>query len=352
MSRIKLIVIIGITIIIVGGFSLVLLNNRARINAKSRNDFQTSIPVSVIEVRLLNLAENLSLIGTITANNDIAIVSETQGRVTAVHARVGDYKRAGSPLIQVDDEVKKAAWEQAEVKYNWAKRDYERFTSLRNEQAVTEAQKENAYAAFKVAEAQYILARRQYRDTKISTPISGIVSARNVDVGGMVADKMVVANVVDVSTLKVKLSVAEQDAFKLKAGDKVDVSTEVYPGVRFEGRITSISAKADEGHTYPVEIMMDNSKTHPLKAGMFGRVSFVSIAPSTVLAIPREALVGSMREPRVFVIGGSTARLREIIVGSQVGTNLTVLGGLKAGESVVVNGQNNLKDSVAVEVLK
>jgi RND family efflux transporter MFP subunit len=343
-------IIIGL--ILAGGVVSILLNNRAHINAKSRNDFQVAIPVSAVDVRSERHSETLSLVGTIMAENDVAIVAETAGKVKEVFAAVGDYRQAGSPLIQVDDEIKKAEFERAQVNFDRAKKDMERYASLRSEQAATEIQKDNAYQAFKVAEAQYIVARRQLRDTKISTPISGVVTARNVDLGSMVADKMVVANVVDISHLKVKLNVSEFDAFKLKAGDRVDVSTDVYPGVTFEGKITSISAKADEGHTYPVEIRMENNKTHPLRAGMFGRVDFVSIGATEALAIPRKSLVGSMKAPQVFVVENGLARKRDIVVGPAVGTDLLVLGGLRAGETVVVNGQNNLKDSVAVEMLK
>jgi RND family efflux transporter MFP subunit len=331
---------------------LVLLNNRANISAKSRNDFQGAIPVTVAEARSQKLSETLSLVGTITASNDVAIVAEVAGKVTAVHAGIGDRVKAGEPIIQIDDELKKAAFEQAEANYQRAKRDFDRFASLRAEQSATESQKENAWTAFKVAEAQYIVARRQFHDTKVCTPIAGIVSARNVDTGTMVNDRMVVANVVDISRLKVRLNVAERDAFKLKTGDGVEVMTDVYPGVSFAGRITSVSAKGDEGHTYPVEITMDNSSEHPLRAGMFGRVSFTSLAQNEALAIPREALVGSMKDPRIYVVDGAIARERTIVVGGEAGTDLMVLSGLRAGESVVVNGQNNLKDSVAVQVLK
>jgi RND family efflux transporter MFP subunit len=331
---------------------LVLLNNRANISAKSRNEFQGAIPVTVAGVKTQKLSETMSLVGTITGSNDVAVVAEVPGKVTAVLANVGDHVKAGSPIIQIDDELKKAAFEQAEANYERAKRDFDRFKSLRAEQSATESQKENAWTGFKVAEAQYIVARRALRDTRVCTPIAGIVTARNVDKGTMVNDRMVVANVVDVSRLKVKLNVAERDAFKLKTGDRVEVTTDVYPGVTFEGRTTSISSKADEGHTYPVEITMDNSTEHPLKAGMFGRISFVSLAQGDALAIPREALVGSMKDPRVYVVDGALARIRTIVVGGEAGTDLMVLSGLQAGESVVVNGQNNLKDSVAVQVLK
>ena len=167
----------------------------------------------------------------------------------------------------------------------------------------------------------------------------------------MVQPGMVVSNVVDISKLKVRLNVAEQDAFKLKVGDPVEVSTDVYPGKTFSGRIASISAKGDESHTYPVEITLPNSKVNPLKAGMFGRVSFVSMTSSRALSIPRESLVGSIRNPQVFVIENGLAKHRDLVVGDVIGKNISVLKGLREGETVVVSGQNNLKDSVTVEVV-
>jgi len=338
--------------VVLGIIIVVLLNNRANISAKSRNEFQGAIPVTVAEVHAQKLSETLSLVGTITGINDVAVTAEVAGKVTAVLANVGDHLAAGAPIVQIDNELKKAAFEQAEANYERAKRDFDRFKSLRETQSATEAQKENAWTAFKVAEAQYIVARRQLHDTRIATPIPGVLSARNVELGTMVNDRMVVGNVVDISRLKVKLNVAERDAFKIRTGDRVEVTTDVYPGVSFQGRITSVSAKADEGHTYPVEITMDNSREHPLKAGMFARVAFVAIAPSAALAIPREALVGSMKDPRVYVVEGPVARERSITVGDESGTDLMVLAGLREGETIVVNGQNNLKDSVAVQVLK
>jgi RND family efflux transporter MFP subunit len=341
-----------ISIVFLAAIAAILLYNRSRIQAKSRTHAITSVPVSVVKATRQQLSENLSLVGTITANYDVAIVSETVGRVVGVYAKVGDYKAAGSVLIQVDDELKSAAFATAEANYQRAKRDMERYQLLEEENAVSKWQKESAWQNFKLVEAQYIVARRQLKDTKITTPISGTVTARPVDVGTMVQNNMVVANVVDVSRLKVKLSVAERDAFKLKAGDAVEVTTDVYPGVKFPGKISTLSAKADEAHTYPVEVVLNNSNAHPLRAGMFGKVMFTSIAQTELVSIPRQALVGSLKNPQVFVLEQQIARLRTIVVGGETGTELGIVSGLRDGDVVVVNGQNNLKDSMSVEVIK
>ena len=347
MKRVRVIVI---GVIIFGGVVSVLLHNRAEITAKAKPDILTAIPVSIVGATSQAVGDTLSLVGTITGNNDVVVVSETEGRVTRVLVQVGDHVRAGDVLVQVDDELKKAELDRAEVNFERAQKDFERFRSLREEHAATDYQKDNAWQTFKSAEAQLVTARKQYRDTRITSPISGIVTSRSVDLGAMVNKNTVIADVVDISRLKVKLSVAEQDVFKMKKGDPVEVTTDVYPGTGFDGVISTISAKADEAHCYPVEIVLPNNADHPLRAGMFGRVTFVALAGNNAIWIPREALVGSLKQPEVYVVDASSrARLRAIVVGAEAGSYLEVLSGLRDGENVVVNGQNNLRDSVTVD---
>lgn len=342
-----------IVLAVLAGIIAILLNNKAKSDAKAAKSLETekAVSVSTVSVSKTKLSETLSLIGTITANNDVAIVSETSGRVVAVGAKVGDYKPAGALIAQVDDELKLANFKSAEVAYEKAKKDLERYEALLKEGGISDAQVESARLNFKSAEAQYIVARRQLRDTRITTPISGIVTERKVDIGAMVSAGMTVANVVDIAKLKVKVNVAEQDVFKLKVGDEVEVTTDVYPGIKFKGMIATISAKGDEAHTYPVEIILSNSKEHPLKAGMFGRVHFISLGEREALTIPREALIGSVKAPEVFVAENGVAKLRAITVGREAGKMLEVIDGLKEGERVIVSGQNNLRDGYAINVI-
>ena len=140
--------------------------------------------------------------------------------------------------------------------------------------------------------------------------------------------------------------------FKLKPGDEVSVTTDVYPGVTFKGKISTISDQADNAHTYPVEITLPNSKEHPLKGGMFGRVMFTSIKNNESVLIPREALMGSVKDAKVFVVENGIAKERNVIIGSTSDNMLEVLSGLKVGEQIVVNGQNNLKDQFKVNIVE
>ncbi len=312
---------------------------------------QNAIPVTIAKAEITDLSNSLTLVGTIMAGSDVNIVAEAGGRILQLHANPGQYKSAGSVIAEIDSELRRASVMNAQAAYEKAKMDYDRMEKMFKEGVVNAMQMDQARYGFQAAEAQLIMSKRQLRDTKVTTPISGIINARMVDQGATVAINAVIANIVDISTLKVKVNVSEKDAFALKNGDKVIVTTDVYLGVEFSGQVASIAPKADEAHTYPIEIRMSNSKQYPLKAGMFGKVSFTSIEKSDALIIPRSALIGSIKNPKVFVIKDGKAELRDVQTGADAGIKLEIISGLQAGESIVTNGQNNLRPGSKVTII-
>ncbi|HZH03471.1 MAG TPA: efflux RND transporter periplasmic adaptor subunit, partial [Myxococcaceae bacterium] len=258
--------------------------------------------------------------------------------------------KKGDVLARVDAELRTAGLKSAQAAYDKAKLDYERARTLHEAASIPASQLEAARLGFESSEAQLVVAQRQAKDTTIRAPISGTVTSRPVEVGGMLDHGKQVATLVDVSALKVRVRVAERDAFRIKPGDPVSVTTEVYPGHEFHGKVRSIGVKADEARTFLVEVDLPNSPELPLRAGLFGRVAFASKGGRKGVVIPREALVGSIRKPQVYVVQDGVARLRDIVIDAEEGMTLGVASGLNAGESLVVHGQSNLKDGVKVEV--
>ncbi|MCX7876458.1 MAG: efflux RND transporter periplasmic adaptor subunit [Melioribacteraceae bacterium] len=345
--------IIGLVVIAIIVISILIINKK-KLSANTSGGIDLTYYVTVEKVQKKNLETKLTLTGTIYANNDVNILSETSGKVIAVYAKVGDYKQANSVIVQVDDELRKAALMSAEANFEKAKKDFERFQKLYSEKSITEGQLDQAKVGLAMAETQYIVAKRQFEDTKIKTPISGYITARNVDVGTMLQgapQPTFVANVVDLSRVKVKINFSEIDAATFKVGDQVKVTTDVYPNVVFNGRIESISNKADEAHTYPTEISIVNQSKNLLRAGMFARVELNSTKNRDVIVIPREALVGSVKNPQVYVVENNIAKLKNIVIGSESGIYVQVINGLNVGDIIVVNGQNNLEDNTKVEIL-
>ena len=331
---------------------VVLFTRSPRTEHEETTAISAEVPVSVAAVQKQRLTSTLSLVGTISATNDVNVISETQGVVRKVFVKVGSPVAAGDVLVQVDDEIPSSSAAAAEINYQKAKRDYERSETLYQENSISPAQLDAARLGMKSAENQLNIARRQLENTRIKTPIGGTVNTRQVEVGTMVQPGMPVANIVDITTLKVNVNVSEREAFALHPGDIVEIETDVYPGVKFEGRVDNIASKADEAHTYPLEIRLPNSKLHPLKAGMFGRVSFRSVSDEPVLAISRMALVGSIRKAQVYTVRNGVASINDVTVGRQTNELLEILDGLLEGDTIVTSGQNNLSDGMRVKVVR
>ncbi len=341
----KTILFLGVIVIILAGY---LTTRNPGITPTGQSAINSSVPVSVVTARRQKLTTNIAIAGTINPNNDVNVVSQTQGAVRRIHLAVGAIVRAGTVLVEVEDEIPRSNLATAEISYLKAKRDFERSETLFQENSISAAQLDAARLGLKAAENQQELARQQLQHTKITTPITGTVNARFVDVGTMVQPGVPVANIVDITTLKVHANVSEREAFELKPDDPVEILTDVYPGHRFKARVDNIASKSDEAHTYPVEIRMSNDAKRPLKAGMFCRISFTSIGATEAIAVPRVALVGSVKNASVYVVRNGLATLRTIVVGKQTNEFFEVLHGLDEIDTVVTSGQNNLVDSTRV----
>ena len=341
-----------IAVLTILGVTAIIFLNKKETNPSDQKQSYGEVPVSTTAVKKMQLINTISLVGVVNASNDVNVISEAQGLVVDVKVKVGDYVKSGSVLFQIDDVIMQSNLASAEINFLKVKRDFERSETLYQENSISAAQLDLARLGMKAAESQLTLVKKQLNDTKIKAPISGTINKRMVDLGTMVSGGTPVANIVDISTLKVLLNISEKDAFQIKTGEQTEITTDVYPGVKFYGRVDNIASKSDEAHTYPVEIKLSNNNQHPLKAGMFARVNFASQNSSESLAIPRESIVGSIKDARVYTIQNQIAKLKNVVVGKSSGNFLEILSGLSENDIVVINGQNNLSDNSKVVVIK
>ncbi len=346
--------IIGLVVVLLAATAwavVTLSQNKAAIDKEAQIVEIKDVPVNTAAVKTTELNENLSMVGTVIPNAEVTVASEVMGRVKAIFFNSGDTKSTGSALVQVDDDMRQNTLQIAQINLEKAKTDLDRYQALLQDKAVTEVQAEAYTHAYKLAEAQLTNAKLQLQDARIYMPIGGTIIAKRVEIGSMLNPGTPIADVVDVSRLKVKVGVAEADVFKLKTGERVSVTTAVYPGQVYNGTVRMISPKGDESHNYPVEIELSNNSSKPLKAGMFCKVEFGSIKGRTMLTIDRNALIGSTKNPQVFVVEAGKALLKSVTVGEETDGQIEVLQGLTQGENVVISGQINLKNGSNVKVV-
>ncbi len=343
-----------IAALFLGGIVFLLLRNKASMEAKASQPIVLIPTVTTQIADVQNISENLEVSGTIAAQNEVSVISETQGRIIAVYAKLGDRVGSGSALVKVDTVLKYSAYLVAKSSFDKAKRDLERLTQLRKENNASEAEVEGAELNVQNARAQFIAAERQLHDARITSPIAGTVVERPASMGMMLVPGAPVATIVDVSMVKLRANMPEQEVLKLRVGDKVSVKADIYPDVKFTGTVSFISIKGDVSHNYPIEVTLSNTNAHPLNVGMSAKLSRRTNEERQALMIPRLAIVGSVKAPSVYVVetenGKTIAKLKSIVLGAERGTNIEVLSGLQRGERLVVSGQNNARSDGEVIV--
>jgi len=329
----------------------ILFYNKSKLKAQAAVTNASTYAVTIEPVTKENISQPYVLVGTLEAEKDIELVSEAQGKVTKVGAKVGDFVNKNDVIIYIDDEMQKAAYKAANVAYTKAKNDFKRFTVLNTSKSITDSQLEFARQTYETAEANLISAKRNLENTRITSPISGVVTDRYFDFGEYIKIGKPVANVVNNNSFKININVAETIIFDLIKGNEVNIKVNAYPAHYFEGIINTISEKGDVSHKYPVEVILKNDKKYPLKAGMFTSVEFKSSKIDKILLIPRNALNGSIKNPSVFVAKDNTAKLTAISIGRVFDNKLEVLKGLNEGDNVIVDGQSNLKDNYPIKII-
>jgi RND family efflux transporter MFP subunit len=281
-------------------------------------------------------------------------LSENAGRVTKIYVDEGDRVVKGQVLARIDAEILNTDRETAEAALQNAVRDEARYSSSFSTGGVTQQQLDQARLAVRNAKLRLQSSQRRVNDANIKSPINGIVNKRYIEVGAFVtAQGTQLFELVDVSKLKLKVNVNENQVANLNVGNTVQIKTNVFPADDFSGKITFIAAKADNTLNFPIEIEVANSKANKIKAGMYGTAIFKFPAQAPTITVPRGAFIGSVSSNQIFVlVNGNTAKVRKVVSGRILGDQVEILDGLKEGEIAITSGQINLVDGSPVTPIK
>ena len=345
-------VLVGVLVLICS----VLANNKKK-NAEKTAVVATisggDVSVRVSPVQKQSIELDFSANGNFAPAQQMNFASENSGRVTRVLVDEGSYVRRGQTLAIIKTDVLNIDLETAQAAYQNALRDKQRYENAFQTGGVTQQQLDQAKLALENAQARVAQARIRVSDANIKSSINGIVNKRYIEPGAVVNPGTQLFELVDVSRLKLAITVNETQVAALKVGDKVDVKASVFPDKNYGGTITFIAPKADASLNFPVEIEIASNPGNQLKAGMYGTAVFSFGNTAPVITIPRSAFVGSVSTNQVFVVeNGNIARLRNVISGRVLGDKVEILQGLNEGESIIISGQINLADGSKISPIK
>ncbi len=351
----KVIIIVVLTLAALAAIVMILQNNKKKNQQETAvvaEGNEGAVAVRTAVANKTDLEIDFTANGTFAANQDLVLSAESSGRVKFINVDEGSRVSKGQVLARIDNELLTVDAQTAKANYENALRDLERYESSFKTGGITKQQLDNARLRVRTSLASVQSTGRRSSDANVRAPFSGIVNKRFIEKGSYVNPGAQLFEIVDLSKLKLKVTVGEAQVVNLRKGDRVAIKSTVFPDQSFSGKVSFIAAKADNSLNFPVEIEVTNTAGDKLKAGMYGTAVFQFPNSAPAITVPRSAFVGSVNSNKIYVLEGDVARQRSVTAGRILGDTVEILGGLEEGETVIVSGQVNLVDGSKVKAVK
>jgi membrane fusion protein, multidrug efflux system len=308
-----------------------------------------AVPVQIATAEAGTLRERIEAVGTTLARQAVDIVALTSGRIADIPFSPGERVDAGDILVRLDDESERAAVAEAEAGLREAELALERAKKLRANNTVAQATVDELEAAYLGARARVDAAHKLLADRTVRAPFTGVVGMRRVDVGARVDNDTVLTTFDDLAEIEIEFSVPEIFFGQIRTGQPVTATSTAFPGRVFSGRIATIDTRIGEtSRAFRVRAVLPNPDL-VLPAGMFMHVEVVLEERPAVL-IPEEAVVAEGDQTFVFTLRDQRAERRPVRLGQRQAGTVEVLDGIAAGETVVREGVQRLRDGAAVRL--
>jgi membrane fusion protein (multidrug efflux system) len=227
--------------------------------------------------------------------------------------------------------------------------NFNRSRELYTTRALSEAQLEQIEATLKANEARVAFARSRLSDTVIAAPFDGRVGLRRVSVGSLVNPGAVITTLDDANPIKLDFTIPETLLSSVEAGREIVARSVAWPGQEFAGRVASVDSRVDPTtRSVTVRALLPNDRGM-LKPGMFLTVRLAR-GSSDALLVPEQALVPEQGNVFVFVVQDGRVEKRLVRTGERRVGEVQVVAGVAAGEQVVTEGTQKLRDGAPVTV--
>ena len=340
------------TLLIIGLIAFIayrIINNREESNTGQRGGPPTAATVTGIIASPEKFADNLSLSGTLEANEQVEIRSEIMGVVDAINFKEGTQVSKGQVLLRINDIELRAHLSKVGTAKQLASENERRAKLLLEKQAISQEEYDVASAEYKSAQAESQLISAQLGKATIRAPFSGTIGLRYISEGTYVTPTTPIATLVNTKQLKITFSIPEKYANRIKLDSDISFTTS---GSKTEhtAKIYAIEPQIDVAtRTLKMRAIAENPEGK-LFPGMFASVVLPLETVDDAILVPTEALIPIQNGKMIFVSKDGKAKQIKVETGSRTETSVRIISGLKVGDTILTSGVMSLKDGVPVKV--
>ncbi len=305
-------------------------------------------PVRAVQAGPLDRTFTYSYAGELVASNELMLTAATQGQVSGVAVVKGQPVKKGQVLATVEDDLLREQLEVSRTAFEKLERDLERYSVMLENDAITGQQFETLELNYKAAEAKYMAAQKQYSDTRIKSPIDGVINQLFIKQGSMVGPGVPVCEIVNAENLHLRLRLSQSEAERLSGAENLVVVTNRNDSLRATPGFQSV--KPDYAGLYETDLILQETPG-TIVAGM-PAVAIVKVTPSPAdIYIPQEALLGlGGTQLYVYCAVKGKAERRDVKTSGTTQGWVKISAGLQPGDSVITSGNTIISQGDKITV--
>ncbi|GHU67869.1 MexH family multidrug efflux RND transporter periplasmic adaptor subunit [Bacteroidia bacterium] len=306
-----------------------------------------NVAVKIIEPE--NLVDVIRATGSLIPDEDVDLIFETAGKITNIYFQEGTLVKKGDLLAKVNDKPLQAELSKLQAQISLAEDRVFRQKALLEKDAVSKEAYEQVTTELAKLHADIDLAKARIAQTELRAPFDGVIGLRQVSEGSYASSATVVASLTKIIPLKIEFSVNERYANLVRQG--THILFQVPPGLeKYSARVYAVESRVDlKTRTLKARA------TYPNAGGrlMPGRTASIEIKSHDIvnaLTVPNEAVIAEMGRDIAYLYSEGKARQIEIQKGLRSASDLQVLRGLHAGDTLIVTGVMQLRDGLPVKI--
>lgn len=310
------------------------------------------IPVEVRQIGRGPVASYITATANLVPEDEVKVLAEAEGRLVRLEVEEGDPVTQGQVMAVVDRDEAEIALNKASLRAANARIAFERAEDTLHQGLISREEFDRLTMEYEVARQEVAEAEWRLQRTVIRAPFAGRVTERFITPGQHLRPGEELFTVADFDPLIARIFLPEKDVLTLEEGLAVRISLAADPSLEFMGRIRQISPVVDTA-TGTVKVTVEAANPpEQARPGAFVSIGIVREQREAAVLLPRESVLRELRSAHVFVTDGATAEKRSVSLGLEEGDIVEALGGVEAGEQVIVAGQGGLKHGAKVKVLE
>jgi len=321
---------------------------------KAKKPEKKIMKVETISVGNTNLGGTKDYVGTIEEKMGSTLSFEIAGNITSIRVEEGDRVNKGQLLATINPTTVKEAHRATLTTLKQAQDAYRRFLPLHQSGTISDMKWVEIESKLEQAKAAESIARQQLSHSTLTAPFTGVIAAKNVDLGTYVLPGQPVLKLANVAQVNAKVSVPEAEISHLHVGDKVKLTVAALSGAIFWGTISEKGIDANPiSHTYDVKVGITNPQGR-LLPGMVcnAQVQGSATTPFYLIVPPQSVELDVDNSRFVWTVVNGKAHQQPVTTGDFEGDGIVILSGLKAGDQVIINGQQKVSEGMKVDTTK